>query len=224
MCAAGDFSGCGKADGFETKGIIRREWGGRCFVIASGPSLQKEDVEKTRGKGRVIAVSDNYKIAPWADAMYSADEAWWDVHNGASDFSGRRFTQSEAAAERFGLEYIRVESKSPAEGLSTDPSVIYSGGNSGHQAIGLGFLLGCAEFILMGFDMGGNGHWFGPHPEGLRQPRNFANWIDRFQAMADDAATLGVTIINCSRDTGLTCFPRMSIEDAIKATARNRAA
>lgn len=218
MCRSGNTVGHGKAEGRETCGIIKREWEGTCFVIASGPSLTQEDCEKTKEKGRVIAVSDNYKIAPWADAMYSADERWWHAHNGAPDFGGRKFTQSEVAVERYGLEYIRVESHDPGAGISTDPSVLYSGGNSGHQAVGLGYLLGCRRFILLGFDCGGSKghHWFGSHPDGLNNPTNFPNWLERFEVMADDAKRLGVEIINCSRQTAITCFPRMSLDDALE--------
>ena len=57
-------------------------------ILASGPSLTREQCEQVRGRCRVIAVSnqgiDNDvggvtvpAFAPWADALYAADAKWW---------------------------------------------------------------------------------------------------------------------------------------------------
>lgn len=39
---------------------------------------------------RVIAVSDAYKMAPWAEALVSADAVWWRYHK--PRFEGRKFS------------------------------------------------------------------------------------------------------------------------------------
>lgn len=57
-------------------------------VLATGPSLASEDVERVKGRFHVIAVSDAFRLAPWADALVSADAAWWKAHPDAKDFAG----------------------------------------------------------------------------------------------------------------------------------------
>lgn len=51
--------------------------------VASGESLTRADVNYCRGKARVLAINDNYRIAPWADWLYACDGRWWDVYGNA---------------------------------------------------------------------------------------------------------------------------------------------
>lgn len=41
----------------------------------------------------MIAVSDAYRLAPWADVLVSSDRAWWRHHQ--PEFRGRRFSVVE---------------------------------------------------------------------------------------------------------------------------------
>lgn len=170
-----------------------------------------------RGKGTVIAVNDNYKLAPWADYLYACDPQWWDWHEGVKDFKGVRITQVSSDSDRknvakYGLEF--VESKK-LPGLSTDGVTIHQGQNSGYQAINLAYNLGAEVVILLGYDMqlSGKTHWFGDHPNNVRS--NYNDFIDSYKTIAKQLPSLKLEIINCTRVTALNCFKMMSLESAL---------
>jgi uncharacterized Rossmann fold enzyme len=123
-------------------------------------------------------------------------------------FKGRKITQDKEAAEKYGLEYI--ESRD-ADGLSRDPAYIHKGSNSGIQAINLASHLGARRIVLLGYDMQGTcgkTHWHGKHPCEVDDYAPWHKWLWRYQLVADDAERMGLQVINCSRETALTCFPR----------------
>ena len=59
---------------------------------------------------------------------------------------------------------------------------------------------------------GGRNHWFGDHPKGMTNG-NYQGFVRRYDKLAEDAAKLGVEIINCSRSTNLDQFKRATIDD-----------
>jgi hypothetical protein len=73
--------------------------------------------------------------------------------------------------------------------------------------------------VLLGFDCGlsakGDVHWHGRHGVGLTNPdgATFAAWKVKFRTLADDLRADGVPVYNCSRETTLDCFPRMSLAE-----------
>lgn len=192
---------------------IDPQWHGETVaIIASGPSLTQADVDYLKGKCRVIVVNDNYQVAPWADILYACDLKWWKWHKGVPDFEGVKWSMDKAASADYRLRYIEGK---PGVGISTDPAVIHTGGNSGHQAINLAYHLGAREILLLGFDMkigqSGAAHWFGDHPDNVRS--NYKPW---HKCMAEIAHQDLIHIINCSRDTALNCFEMMTIQEAIQ--------
>ncbi len=60
------------------------------IILATGPSMSTGVADSVRGFGKVIAVSDAYRLAPWADVLVSADSAWWYHHK--PEFEGRKFS------------------------------------------------------------------------------------------------------------------------------------
>jgi hypothetical protein len=187
-------------------------------VIASGPSLTVADVEACRGQ-RVICINNNYLLAPWANVLYACDGCWWDWHNGAKDFKGRKFTQDLEAAQKYGLHYIESVDE---DGLSRDRGYIHKGSNSGIQAINLACHFGAATIVLLGFDMqatGGKSHWHGRHPNEQCDYGPWHKWLRKFDRVALDAKAMGVEIINCTRETALTCFPREPLSYLLPARA-----
>ena len=60
-------------------------------ILATGPSLSQSDIDYVRGKCKVIAVSDAYKLAPWCDYLVSADYAWWNVNKDAAKLKCKKF-------------------------------------------------------------------------------------------------------------------------------------
>ena len=75
---------------------------------------------------------------------------------------------------------------------------------------------GAKRVVLLGYDCqhtGGVSHWHGDHPNHFGNARMTASWLDKFAELAEDLAH--IEIINASRDTALTCFPRARLEDLL---------
>jgi hypothetical protein len=193
--------------------------GATCVVIASGPSLNAFDCEAVRqwraadpGARKVIVINSSYRLAPWADALYACDEAWWIENLAAAkkSFEGEFWTQSTADV---GEVMNRVVSE-PRFGLGRIPGVIHQGGNSGYQAINLAYQWGAHHIVLLGFDMAasaGRKHWHAPHAKHVTTEHDYAGWNERFWELQADLLEDGVSVVNASRSTALTQFPRVPL-------------
>lgn len=187
------------------------------FVIACGPSLTIEDVNRVRGHGKVYAVKEAALMAPWADVLYAADTDWWTEHvERWRNFAGRKVTVSDRAAKvLFPGEIEYVEAK-PEFKWSTQAGAVATGGNSGFQALNLAVLEGATRVVLMGFDYGYDAaageskHWWDDmHPRSSRYS-NYREWNKRMEAAA---LLMTVPVLNATRRTAINCFPRVAIED-----------
>jgi len=134
-------------------------------------------------------------------------------------FKGELYTQyhndsTRKFAEKEGLKALPGAGH---HGLGRDK--LHHGSNSGYQAIGLAYLLAKEDkvhprIILLGFDMGrtgGKNHFFGDHPKGFTNGQ-YANFVPRFSRLAEDLASEGVEVINCTRQSNLNQFPKMTLE------------
>lgn len=158
-------------------------------------------------------------MVPFADIIYGCDEAWWNhYHDKVKDYPGEKWTMSKQASKKFGINHIHGDGA--AKGISRKRGHIPGGGNSGHQAIGLSFLMGAAKIVLLGYDMmatGGKSHWHGDHPKPLvTSVTRFTRWIQRMGGLAMDLKANHCTVINSSRHTALFCFPKMPLEEALQ--------
>ena len=206
-------------------------WDGQTVVcIASGPSLTAQDCETVRiaqseGRCKVVTCNTSYQAAPFADILYAGDFTWWSHYTRQvkagkwKPFDSEKWTISRSAAHRFGLELI---SGFQGPGLSKQPGRIHLGGNSGYAQIGLALDWGSPRVLLLGYDMqrtGNRTHHHGDHPRPLGNANAFPTWLRRFDVMAKDARKMGLEIVNCSRASALTCFPRMTIEQALECVS-----
>lgn len=161
-------------------------------------------------------------MMPWADILYGCDARWWEFHQG-TDFEGEKWSthgdaqgnnDKRAVAEQFGVNLIQGLSAND-KGFSTDPAVIHYGDNSGYQALNLAVLLGSPYIVLVGYNMsrpGGKAHFFGDHPPGLTNQDDYEKWVYLFHRAAEHC---DVTIINATPDSAITCWPQMTISEAI---------
>jgi len=206
------------------------EWRGETAVIlASGPSLTRDQCEAVRGKARVIAVNNQAidtdcdgvlvpAMAPWADALYAADAKWWRHYaDRALRFAGTKVTIRDT------LPWKEVYSlKQSVEHASFDPrpTHLVSGGNSGYQAIHLAVHYGATRIVLLGYDMkdGRNRrrHWFGAHPGRLDSRGNYTGWLRAFDKLAGVLKARNVEVINCTADTALRSFRRLPLSEVIR--------
>jgi hypothetical protein len=153
--------------------------------------------DAVRGRCRVIAVSDAYRLAPWAEVLVSSDRGWWRLHK--PEFEGRKL------------------SGVPVDGIEQAPGHV-SGSNSGLIAIKVAVSMGAKRILLLGFDMGGS-HFFGPHPAPLRNTT--AERFEVFKRQFREYQPKGVEIINCTPGSALECYPKMDLEQALAGVAES---
>lgn len=163
-------------------------------ILATGESMNQSVADYVRGKCKVIAVSDAYKLAPWADALVSNDSAWWRANPQALKFAGAKY----CAAQLKGT--IRILPEGGFESTS----------NSGLLAMRVAQKLGATKILLLGFDMKGS-HFFGKHPDplGNTTAKRFVQHIKQFGRWH------GCEVINCTPDSALRKFPFAAIEDIL---------
>lgn len=195
---------------------------GTIVCIGSGPSLTTEDCDYVRGKAPVIAINGSLRLAPWADVAYCADARMWKwLHDEG--------TLNQATGVRIGLERKTGGVRDVADygvyvlhcardaGLSADPGVLHSGGHSGYQAINLAVLMGASRILLLGFDgqaVNKRDEWHAPHPSEAKKP-NYRAWQDALSGLVKPLADRGVSVVNCSRHTVYTAFPRRPLRDML---------
>lgn len=166
-------------------------------VLATGPSMSQAVADQVRGKCRVAAVSDAWRLAPWADVLVSTDAAWWTKHPEAKQFAGEKFTGAPVFL--------------PVPGVTRAPWST-SGTNSGLLACKTAHARGATRILLCGFDMQGT-HFFGGHPPGLGNTTP-----ERFVALRQQFAEwrpAGVEIINCTPGSALACYPHQPLSEAL---------
>ncbi|EWS53278.1 hypothetical protein X551_03935 [Methylibium sp. T29] len=166
-------------------------------VLATGPSLNQSIADSVRGHN-VVAVSDAYRLAPWADALASTDSAWWKQHPEALAFSGLKFGAMPDFRAIHGVERLHVD----------------TGTNSGLLGIMVAVKLGARRVLLCGFDLKDPGnHFFGKHPKPLKSTK--PERMEAFKRQFKNYQPRGVQIINCTPDSALDVYPRAALEDCL---------
>lgn len=168
-------------------------------VIASGQSVTQADAGRVRDLP-CVAVSDGFKLAPWARALIACDGTWWRETKGAKEFAGEKWCANGA----FGV--LRYASPNPCIGTST---------NSGLLGLDYAVRHGAARVLLLGIDMQGT-HFFGKH---LRManttPARFEFFLAQFAAYAEEMGP--VEVINCSPISALKLWPHRSLDEVLGA-------
>lgn len=203
-------------------GVVPRLWPQSTVVcIASGPSLTREDCDLVRdahreGQVKVIVINTSYQLAPWADCLYACDARWWKWHDGARDFQGLKYSLQDARVKDYGVTVLK---NTGTTGLDVRPSGLRTGHNSGYQAINLAVHFGAKQIVLLGYDLkrapDGKVHWHGDHRQAVNVPLSL--FLPTFQTLVQPLQKLGVSVVNCSRETALTCWPRVALRDALSA-------
>ena len=187
--------------------------------LGSGPSLTQADVDACRDRARVVAIKDAVRLAPWADVLYGAGadaggDTWWKRYGPTLTFPGMRYCLDPQA--RAWASVLRVRGE---RGLTDHRDGLATGGHSGYQAINLAVHLGARRIVLLGYDAqatGGQDHFFGSHQHGhSRRALPYGLFKHHFPAIVPALEARGVVVVNASRETALTLFPRMTIAEAL---------
>lgn len=176
----------------------------------------------------VLVVNDNYRIAPWANVLYSIDEHWWNhwIDDVREKFTGSCWSgywnrgknhevkdnlDTNLAIRKYGLN---AAYSIATAAFQSDLMTIAQGSNSGLQGVNLVYHFGAKLILLLGYDLdfkGSQVHWFGNHPKGFANMANIKMYAENFTKL-----NMPVPVINCSRRTVLECFPRMPIDQALE--------
>lgn len=157
--------------------------------------MSKAVADSVRGRCRVVAVSDSFRLAPWADALASTDSKWWKANEAAFQFAGRRVSAAP--------DYIQLE------GVERFPTETHT--NSGLLGIKVAVHLGATRVMLCGVDLHSPGqHFFGRHPAPLRSSE--ARHMEIFKRQFAAYKPRGIDIVNCSPMSALTCYEMGDLE------------
>jgi hypothetical protein len=174
-------------------------------ICATGPSFSAELAEQIRASGvMAVAINDNYRLMPWADWLFAADMKWWNVHNDARKFKGRKICSQETAEERDMLIYLPRD-KGP-------------GRNTSLHAAWAAIDAKAVKLLLFGVDLDETDpqtHWFGDHPPELARPSSFTFARHAWGRLAERGDR--PPILNCSPRSALRCFP---FADAVEELSR----
>jgi len=173
--------------------------------IGSGPSLCAEDCKDVEESGLLtIAVNSAWQMARFCKVIYAGDDYWWKTYHQDIDIDAERWTCNENSCPTYGLNHHKG----------------YSGNacSSGYRAIQFARDHYKAEkIILLGYDCSvSNGvHFHNPHPKQGHNPdeARCQKWLKYYDKLATELT--GIRVINCSRETALTVFPRMSLQEAL---------
>lgn len=187
-----------------------KEW---WFIIATGPSRNNADTNALRGLGPTVAVNCAVFYAPWAEYVFAVDSVWW-RHYGPKIkwYKGQRVSKTHRAP---GITNWRGQ------------GWLRTGGNSGHMAVQFAVDQGAENIALLGFDQqktGGRAHCHADHPKTREDGKrtNMANaggiaaWPRLMGRTAMDLRERGVKVLNLTRETALTCFPRLTVEEFLE--------
>jgi hypothetical protein len=199
------------------------DWSGwSAAVIACGPGATAVPLDLLRGRCKVLAVKEAHEIAPWADAVYGCDVAFWRNAQGLPKFSGLKVSYQ---AQFAGLRHVGIDTTQ--DRLLMTPGVIGNGGNSGFQAVNLALQWGARRIVLIGFDMtdARGVHFYGrASGDGRTNPGswNFKRWRQAFRVAAGQLPALHARIVNATPRSELDAFPIMDLAEALASMEEDR--
>ncbi len=200
------------------------DWtGATVVVVASGPSAKDVPLWKGRGRAKFIAVNNSWLLCKWADMLYACDERWWSQYPEWSEFRGIKVSQDQHAISKYGPRGVkRVHcNKNYDVMLMEKPGYIGWAGNSGFQALNIAAHTKPSKIILVGFDMHIKAgiHWHGIHQGTCMDPKenNIIRWRRCTDAAFGVLAAAEIKAFNCSPDSALTAYPKMTFEAALDA-------
>lgn len=184
------------------------------FVLGSGPSLSKEQIERV-GSRTAIAVNCSYLLAPNAQFLFFNDKTWLTPKR-LADLSGFR-GQIVTTARIDGQARLCTEIRNdfPPVGCG----VARQGRSSGHIAVGLAVAMGAARVVMLGFDLrevDGRSHFHNEYPARDGRGSVYANeCIPGFDGWNAAAKRRGATILNATPGSALKEFPMVTLDEVL---------
>jgi len=186
------------------------------FILGGGPSLDIP-LEKIHDR-KVIGINESFKLGSWVDVNYIGNNKYYaknkaDIaaYDGLTVCSGGKSTRDDNVLTVYASNEI----------MTMKPGRIGKSINSGIGAMNLALQFGAAEVVLIGFDMGvHNGQNWHNNNVTLNvykkhiDEKYYAKVRRIIEERVMDVFDInGIDVINCTPDSKLTCFPRMTLDE-----------
>lgn len=187
--------------------------GKNVFILASGPSLAQANLAPL-SRRIVIGLNRSSLIFPDTHYHCTMDERLFREYKEVLEKSRYMFTLQDRP---FGIPMTLLGS----EGFSRDLTQgVYSGYTVSYLALQLAVYMGFTNIFYVGLDLKhqqGQTHFFGKdHVSSNHESTEFPKMIRMLQQGAEELKDSGVRVYNCSPDSTLDCFERVSLEWAIQ--------
>lgn len=186
--------------------------GKRLFILASGPSLQTLDLSPLHRR-LVMGLNRSALLFPETQYHCTMDQRLFDEHPEMLRHTRYLFSLE---GRPFGICLPLLG----AEGFSFDlMQGIYSGYTVAYFALQLAVYMGFKEIFYLGLDLrnqGGNTHFFGyDFHSRNHEHTEFPRMCRMFEYGARALADRGIGVYNCSPDSSLDCFPKVTYDYAL---------
>ena len=225
-------------------GRIQPHWEGKDIWIIGGGSSILEQLEVPRDmidmvkrkeqpvsclskyfkavqRKKVIGINASFLLGRWVDYTFFADERFWQEYEKEVLQHPSIKVTCNARFDRVPIQGIVYLEKDTMKryGIHTNPSKISWNGNSGCAAISLANHLGAKRIFLLGFDMNGDVGKTHFHDEYYWQADKippFQRHLVGIEDIKQDADRLGIEIINCSPNSAIKIFKKMTYKEALE--------
>lgn len=204
----------------------------RGIIVGTGPSLTPKAIELVKSS-RLPKFGCNMTFqALELDALYINNREFWNYYGDELDqYDCPKWTYHQDIAKQHNAHFVQGIWE---PGLSSDPGYLHWGHGSGYELIGIAYLLGIREFVLIGYDLrfpagyngfknhaGGDRHYFGEYPKELQHWTKFkmgpegelGGLLEMYRTI--DTEKLDIRIINCSPGTALDFFETGNLWDLV---------
>lgn len=188
--------------------------GDTIYIVGGGPSLKGFDFNLLKGK-TVIAVNKAFFHLPFAQVLYWSDTRFYEWYGKEVDFFKGIKVTCRSQPKKADIINLLNTGKN---GLETMSYGLRDGGNSGYAAINLAYHLGAKRIVLMGFDMQTNGketHWHDGYSSTANTETMQRLMVPNFDTLVEPLEKRKVKVYNASHTSVLTCFLKISIEEAL---------
>jgi hypothetical protein len=186
----------------------------RWVCVGYGRSLTESDIAfvselRERGICKIMAANAAVFLFEAVDAMVASDRVFFfrSFKEGKTEWLRTKcYSAASDVDEMFGVNKLVITG---VEGFSVIPGHVKSGRTSGYQAIQVAHHLGATQIALLGYDMTGGDY----KPTSHGPPAPFEPKIKYYDRLKQESP---VEIVNCSRNTALYQFKRMTIDEWAK--------
>lgn len=198
--------------------------GREVFILGGGPSVNDIDLPKLKGK-HVVCINNSFKDIPNPVAIYWCDESWVannydavDKHTCKLRFTARHSADAYIAKDIKTSAGATVLKRTGDRGFDDNVNNV-RGNNSGAHVLNFLTNLRPRRIVLLGFDMkiiNSKSHYHGGYGLPMSNYIYDELFIPSLETMAPYIEKCNVEVINCSKDSALSCFKKVDFKDIIK--------